>query len=81
LPLVGEVALVTGAASGIGRPCAAALMAEGAAVVGVDLDPEIGAAFDGPNWLGVQADVTDGMAVDVAFDATAARFGGWTCWS
>ena len=75
-PLAGEVALVTGAASGIGRACAAALLAEGAAVVGVDLSPEIKAAFDGPNWLGIEADVTAAEAVDVALDAATARFGG-----
>ncbi|MHB8667079.1 MAG: class II aldolase/adducin family protein, partial [Burkholderiales bacterium] len=37
-PYGGEIALVTGAASGIGRACAEALLARGAAVVGVDID-------------------------------------------
>jgi rhamnose utilization protein RhaD (predicted bifunctional aldolase and dehydrogenase)/NAD(P)-dependent dehydrogenase (short-subunit alcohol dehydrogenase family) len=75
-PFAGEVALVTGAAGGIGKACAAALVAQGAAVVGVDVDPEIKAAFDGSNWLGVQADVTDGDAMQVALDAAVERFGG-----
>ncbi len=75
-PMAGEIALVTGAASGIGRACAAALMAEGAAVVGVDLNPEIKASFDGPSWLGVEADVTDAGAVDAALEAATERFGG-----
>ncbi len=75
-PFAGEVAVVTGAAGGIGRACAAALMAEGAAVVGIDVDPEVKAVFDGPNWLGIQADVTDGDAVDAALDAGTAEFGG-----
>ena len=35
----GEVALVTGAASGIGKACVDALLARGAAVVGLDIDP------------------------------------------
>ena len=72
----GQVALVTGAAGGIGRACAEALMAEGAAVIGVDVDPEIKAGFDGPNWLGVQVDVTDGRSMDAVLDAGVARFGG-----
>ncbi len=75
-PFAGEVAFVTGAAGGIGKACAAALMAEGAAVVGVDLDAEIEVGFDGPNWLGVQADVTDGDAMQAALDAAVERFGG-----
>ena len=37
----GEVALVTGAASGIGKACVDALLARGAAVVGLDLDARI----------------------------------------
>lgn len=38
-PLTGEVAVVTGEASGIGRAIAERLLADGAAVVGVDLNP------------------------------------------
>jgi NAD(P)-dependent dehydrogenase (short-subunit alcohol dehydrogenase family) len=75
-PFAGEVALVTGAAGGIGKACAAALMAEGAAVVGIDVDPEIKDGFDGPNWLGLQADVTDAGAMQTALDAGVERFGG-----
>ena len=75
-PFAGEVVLVTGAAGGIGKACAAALMAEGAAVVGVDVDPEIKATFDGASWLGVHADVTDGDAMQAALDAAVERFGG-----
>ena len=38
-PFAGEVALVTGAASGIGRACVDGVPPRGAAVVGLDLDP------------------------------------------
>jgi rhamnose utilization protein RhaD (predicted bifunctional aldolase and dehydrogenase)/NAD(P)-dependent dehydrogenase (short-subunit alcohol dehydrogenase family) len=71
----GEVALVTGAASGIGRACADALRARGAAVVGVDIDPRVAAADD-DDYLGVPADVTDPAAVDAAIARAADRFGG-----
>ena len=75
-PFAGEIAFITGAAGGIGRACAAALMAEGAAVVGVDVSPEIKAAFQGPNWLGIQADITDDEAMQVALESAGERFGG-----
>lgn len=74
--LVGKVAVVTGAASGIGKACAAALLASGAAVVGWDIDPAVVDAFDGPQWLGLQVDVTDSAAQREALAAGVAGFGG-----
>ncbi|HCB34124.1 MAG TPA: bifunctional aldolase/short-chain dehydrogenase [Acidimicrobiaceae bacterium] len=83
LPLAGQVALVTGAASGIGRATAEALAGEGAAVVGVDIDPAVETdgtdGTDGTNGggrLGLVVDVTDAAAVERATAAAAARFGG-----
>ena len=76
-PLSGEVALVTGAASGIGRACADALMKAGAAVVGLDVNPEIESAFEKPHqWLGLVADVSDADQTDAALEAAAEGFGG-----
>ncbi|MFP5316903.1 MAG: bifunctional aldolase/short-chain dehydrogenase [Acidimicrobiia bacterium] len=75
-PMAGEVALVTGAASGIGRACAGAMLGEGAAVVGVDVSPAVGTVFDGPAWAGLQLDVTDRRAVARALEVAAERFGG-----
>ena len=40
-PLLGEVALITGAGSGIGKACAEELMQRGAAVVALDINPAI----------------------------------------
>jgi rhamnose utilization protein RhaD (predicted bifunctional aldolase and dehydrogenase)/NAD(P)-dependent dehydrogenase (short-subunit alcohol dehydrogenase family) len=68
----GEVALVTGAASGIGRACAEALRARGASVVGLDLTPT-GSRAD---YLGLQVDVTDAEAVREAVGRGVERFGG-----
>lgn len=72
-PYAGEVALVTGAASGIGRACAAALRAAGAAVIGLDINP---CDVDAPDFLGRRVDVTDAAAVSDALATGVARFGG-----
>jgi len=75
-PLRGQVALVTGAASGIGRGCAAALLGAGATVVGWDLSPSITTTFDSPAWLGLRVDVTDSDAMAQALATQVERFGG-----
>jgi rhamnose utilization protein RhaD (predicted bifunctional aldolase and dehydrogenase)/NAD(P)-dependent dehydrogenase (short-subunit alcohol dehydrogenase family) len=75
-PLAGQVALVTGAASGIGKACAQALLDAGASVVGWDLAGGVLDAFDSPEWLGLQVDVTDDDAMQRALRAGVERFGG-----
>jgi len=72
----GEVALVTGAASGIGKAAVAALLARGAAVVGLDLAESIAARHDRPDYLGIRCDVTDDAALRAALDRTVYAFGG-----
>ncbi len=74
--LQGQTAVVTGAASGIGRGCVAALLEAGANVVGLDVSPSIAEAFTEKNWLGLQLDVRDRDAVERAFAEAASRFGG-----
>ena len=59
----GKIAIVSGAASGIGLACARELFAQGAVVVGLDLNPEISKIFCDPGMLGLQCDVTDQKAV------------------
>jgi NAD(P)-dependent dehydrogenase (short-subunit alcohol dehydrogenase family) len=74
--LQGQVALVTGAASGIGRACARALRAAGAAVVGLDVASDIEGMLASPDQLGLVCDVTDAGALSRALDAAVLRFGG-----
>ena len=72
----GEVALVTGAASGIGAACARALLAAGAAVCGLDIDDRVESLVDGPEYLGLRCDVTSPGELQGALDAIARAFGG-----
>lgn len=74
--LTGEVALVTGAASGIGRACVLALMDRGASVVGLDVQPTVTEVSTGPAYLGVRVDVTDHEAMRDALATGVDRFGG-----
>lgn len=74
--MAGQVALVTGAASGIGRACAAQLLQRGAAVIGLDISPRIFDSFEGPAWIGIEADVTDEAAQADALAAGVERYGG-----
>ncbi|GAB2986519.1 bifunctional aldolase/short-chain dehydrogenase [Frigoribacterium salinisoli] len=80
-PLAGRIALVTGAASGIGKAIATRLAAEGACVVVADLDlakAQAAAAELGSSdvAVGVAVDVSDEAAVQAAVDATVLAFGG-----
>jgi len=62
--LEGKVAVVTGAAQGIGRAIADGLAAEGARIVVVDLQRAEEAAAGYPNGVGLTADVADEAEVE-----------------
>lgn len=72
----GEVALVTGAASGIGKACAQSLLARGAAVAGLDINPGITEIFPRRDFLGIPCDVSQEEALIAALETTVRRFGG-----
>jgi len=74
--LQGKVALVTGAASGIGKACALVLHAQGAAVLALDINPEIRNQFNETDLTGIACDVTDDKALKSAVDETIQKFGG-----
>lgn len=79
--LDGQVAVVTGAGTGLGEAIARELAAEGADVAVAEIDPEAGERSAGRLMeLGVRArsyrtDVADREQVDAAFDAVVRDFG------
>lgn len=72
----GEVALVTGAASGIGKACVESLLARGAAVIALDLNEKVTEMFHRPDCLPLVCDVTARETVAAALETGARRFGG-----
>lgn len=76
--LAGKVAIVTGAAQGLGRDIAARLAAEGADVLLVDRQRQAGEAAAegiGPAAIYVEADITDDGQIRAVIDTAMARFG------
>lgn len=72
----GEIALITGAASGIGKACVDAFLRRGAAVIALDRDAAITDHWQRLDVLGIECDVTDPTAVGRALDRGVRRFGG-----
>ncbi|MBM3406068.1 MAG: 3-oxoacyl-ACP reductase FabG [Betaproteobacteria bacterium] len=85
MKLKDKVAIITGAASGIGLATAKVFAAEGARVVLADIDADrtetarAAVAQIGGDTLGLRVDVTDRESVDAMVAATLARFGRIDC--
>jgi rhamnose utilization protein RhaD (predicted bifunctional aldolase and dehydrogenase)/NAD(P)-dependent dehydrogenase (short-subunit alcohol dehydrogenase family) len=75
-PYTGEIAVVTGAASGIGKACAEALLARGAAVVGLDINPMVETIYQRKDFVGLRCDLTDEHAIKLALERAVLAYGG-----
>jgi len=76
LEFQGEVVLITGAASGIGKSCVQSFLNRGAAVVGIDIDSSIETNYKYKNYLGLICDVTDEDAIEGILEKSVCHFGG-----
>ena len=72
----GEIAVITGAASGIGKACAEAFLKRGAAVVGLDRNPAIESLWKRPDYLGIICDLSLVNEIGSAVDKAVRHFGG-----
>ena len=72
----GKVALVTGAASGIGKACVESLVAQGAVVAALDINPNIKSLFAQEEVLGLECDVANFEQMEQAIKETVRQFGG-----
>ena len=72
----GKVALVTGAASGIGKACVESLVRQGAVVAALDIDKKIEQCFPQKEVLGLHCDVTSNKRLKECIEETINEFGG-----
>ncbi len=74
--MAGKIAIVTGAASGIGKACVEHLIANGAVVAALDIDKKIKTCFAQNTVLGIQCDVTNTKQLEKAIEQVVVQFGG-----
>ena len=75
-PFSGEVALITGGASGIGRACIESFLARGASVVALDVNPDIVSMYSQPDYCGLVCDLTDEAQIQKAIHSIILQYGG-----
>lgn len=74
---MGKVAVVTGAAGGMGRAIVARLLADGMQVVGLDIDVSGLAEMEAQEgFTGMETNLMDAAAIASTFEQIAERFGG-----
>ena len=71
-----KVAVVTGAAGGLGRAISARLVADDLHVVGLDIDGTALAGMAAPGFTPVAVDLTDAAAIKAVFGKLHQQFGG-----
>lgn len=72
----GKIALVTGAASGIGKACVEQLIAAGAVVGALDISASVLEVFESREVFPLVCDMTDSSQVKSAIEQLVCRFGG-----
>lgn len=75
-PLQGQIALVTGAASGIGKACVETLNQQGAAVIALDINQAVETIFPAKDILGIVCDISEEESISNAIAQGIKTFGG-----
>ena len=71
-----RIAVVTGAAGGMGQAICRQLMNDGCSVIGLDIEWPEDRRFNAPEFRAVPGDLSDASTVNAIFDEIAAREGG-----
>jgi len=76
LEFEGEIVLITGAASGIGKSCVESFLDRGAAVIALDISSSIETIIKHQNYLGLICDLTNENAIKEVIEKGMRYFGG-----
>jgi rhamnose utilization protein RhaD (predicted bifunctional aldolase and dehydrogenase)/NAD(P)-dependent dehydrogenase (short-subunit alcohol dehydrogenase family) len=76
LEFEGEVVLITGAASGIGKSCVESFLDRGAAVIALDISNSIETVIKHQNYLGLVCDLTNEISTQDSIEMGVRHFGG-----